>query len=109
MRRLSSCNNRLYLNRLGCSGDAALKQSYLLFRLITAMSLPLGVIWLNSVLVASSQVLEFLAVSALSAVLVVGSLGLGGAGNFVVFDSRSGLMDKLNQYGRTVLGVSHEG
>jgi hypothetical protein len=106
MRRLSSRNNRLYLSRLGCSGDVALKQSYLIFRLITAMSLPLGVIWLNSVLVASSPVLEFLAVSALSAVLVVGSLGLGGAGNFTTFGSRSGLMDKLNQYVRTVLGSS---
>jgi hypothetical protein len=109
MRQVSSRNNEFYLSRVVCAGDVALKQSYLIFRLITAMSLPLGVIWLNSVLVASSPVLEFLAVSALSAVLVVGSLGLGGAGNFVVFDSRSGLMDKLNQYGRTVLGVSHEG
>jgi hypothetical protein len=109
MRRLSSRNNRLYLSRVGCSGDVALKQSYLLFRLITAMLLPLGVIWLNSVLVASSSVLEFLAVSGLIAVLVVGSVELGGAGNFAIFDSRSGLMDKLNQYGRTVLGVAHEG
>jgi hypothetical protein len=109
MRQVSIRNNGFYLSRLICSGDAALKQFYLLFRLITVMLLTLGVIWLNSVLVANSPVLEFLAVSALSAVLVVGSLGLGGAGNFTVFDSRSGLMDKLNQYGRTVLGVAHEG
>jgi hypothetical protein len=109
MRRLSSCNNRLYLSHFVCSGDAALKQSYLLFRLITAMSLPLGVIWLNSVLVANSSVLEFLVVSGLSAVLVVGSVGLGRAGNFAIFDSRSGLMDKLNQYKSSVLGVAHEG
>ena len=109
MRRLSSCNNRLYLSHFVCSGDAALKQSYLVFRLITAMSLPLGVIWLNSVLVASSPVLEFLVVSGLSAVLVVGSVGLGRAGNFAIFDSRSGLMDKLNQYKSSVLGVAHEG
>ncbi len=106
MRRLSSCNSRLYLSHFVCSGDAALKQSYLLFRLITAMSLPLGVIWLNSFLVANPSVFEFLVVSGLSAVLVVGSVGLDRAGNLAIFDSRSGLMDKLNQYGRTVLGSS---
>ena len=109
MRRLSSCNNRLYLSRLGCSGDAALKQSYLVFRLFTAMLLSLGVIWLNSVLVMGSPVIEFLAASSLSAVLVVGLVWLRGAGNFAIFDSRSGLMDKLKQDGRTVLGVAHEG
>jgi hypothetical protein len=106
MRQVSSRNNVFYLSRVVCSGDVALKQSYLVFRLITAMLLPLGVIWLKSVLAVSFPVLEFLTVSALSAVLVVGSLGLGGAGNFTTFGSRSGLMDKLNQYGRTVLGSS---
>ena len=109
MRRLSIRNNRLYLSCVVCAGGAALKQSYLLFRLITVMLLPLGVIWLNSVFVASSPVLEFLVVGGLSAVLVVGSVWLGRDGNFDIFDSRSGLMDKLNQYGRTVLGVAHEG
>ena len=109
MRRLSIRNNRLYLSCVVCAGGAALKQSYLLFRLITVMLLSLGVIWLNSFLVATSSVLEFLAVSGLSAVLVVGLAWFGGAGNFAIFDSRSGLMDKLNQYGRTVLGVAHEG
>ena len=109
MRRLSIRNNRLYLSCVVCAGGAALKQSHLIFRLITAMLLHLGAIWLNTVLVASSPVLEFLVMSGLSAVLVVGSVGLGRAGNFAIFDSRSGLMDKLNQYGRTVLGVAHEG
>ena len=96
MRRLSSCNKRLYLSRVVCSGDAALKQPYLLFRLITAMLLSLGVIWLKSVLVMGSPVIEFLAASSLSAVLVVGLVWLRGAGNCAIFDSRSGLMDKLN-------------
>ena len=109
MRRLSSRNNRLYLSCVECAGGSALKQSYLLFRLITAMLLTLGVIWLNSVFMASSPVLEFLVVSGLSTVLVVGSVGLGRAGNFAIFDSRSGLMDKLNQYKSSVLGVAHEG
>ena len=66
MKRLSGRNNRLYLSRLIFSGVAALKQSYLLFSLFTAMLLSLGVIWLR------------------------------GAGPFVIFDSRSGLMDTLN-------------
>ena len=79
MRRLSVCNKRLYLSRFVCSGGAALKQSYLLFRLFTAMSLTLGVIWLR------------------------------GAGNSTNFDSRSDLMDKFNQYKSSVLGVAHEG
>ena len=109
MKRLSSCNNELYLSRFVCSGGVALKRLYLLFRLITAMLMPLSVIWLNLVLVANSLVLEFLAVSALSAVLVVSSLGLTETGNFTIFDSCGGLMEKLNQYGRTVLGVAHEG
>ena len=109
MKRLSSCNNELYLNGFINTGDDALKQIYLLFRLITAMLMPLSVIWLNSVLVANSLVLEFLVLSALSAVLVVSSLGLTEAGNFTLFDSCGGLMEKLNQYGRTVLGVAHEG
>ena len=86
-----------------------MNQSYRLFRLFTAMLLTLGVIWLNSVLVGSFLVLEFLTVSGLSAVLAFGSLEFGGIGNFTIVDSRSGLMDKLNQYGRIVLGVAHEG
>jgi len=86
-----------------------LNQSYRLFRLFTAMLLTLGVIWLNSVLVGSFLVLEFLTVSGLSAVLAFGSLEFGGIGNFTIVDSRSGLMDKRNQYGRIVLGVAHEG
>ena len=65
MRKLSSCNNKLYLNHFVCSGGAALKQFYLLFRLFTAMLLSLGVIWLR------------------------------GAGNGATFDSGSGLMDKF--------------
>lgn len=73
------------------------------------MLLTLGVIWLNSVLVGSFLVLEFLTVSGLSAVLAFGSLEFGGIGNFTIVDSRSGLMDKLNQYGCIVLGVAHEG
>ena len=96
MREVSSRNNGFYLSRVVCSGDVALQQSNLVFRLITAMLLPLGVIWLNSVLVVNSPVLEFLAASSLSAVLVVGLVWLRGAGNCATFDSRSGLMDKLN-------------
>jgi len=68
-----------------------LKQSCLLFRLFTAMLLSLGVIWLSSVLLMGSPVVEFLAASGLSVLLVVG------------------LMDKLNQYKNSVLGVAHEG
>ena len=79
MRRLSCCNNKLYLSRFVCSGGAALKQTYLLFRLFTAMSLSLGVIWLRD------------------------------SGSCTHFDSRSDLMDKLNQYKSSVLGVAHEG
>ena len=79
MRRLSSCNDELYLSRFVCSGGVALKQFYLLFRLFTAMLLSLGVIWLR------------------------------GAGSGANFDSRSGLMDKLNQYKNSGLGVAHEG
>ena len=79
------------------------------FQPFTAMLLPLGVIWLKSVLVMGSPVIEFLAASSLSAALFVGLVWLRGAGNCAIFDSRSGLMDKLNQYGRTVLGVAHEG
>ena len=63
MREVSSRNNGFYLSRVVCSGDVALQQSYLVFRLITAMLLPLGVIWLNSVLVVNSPVLEFLTIS----------------------------------------------
>ena len=63
MRKVSSRNNRFYLSRVVCSGDVVLEQSYLVFRLITAMLLPLGVIWLNSVLVVNSPVLEFLTIS----------------------------------------------
>ena len=88
MRKLSICNKRLYLIRLVCSGDAALNQSYLLFRLFTAMLLSLGVIWLTSVLVIGSPVVEFLAASGLSVLLVVG------------------LVDKLNQYKSSVLRSS---
>ena len=66
MRRLSGRNNRLYLSRFILSGDAALKQSYLLFSLFTAMLLSLGVIWLR------------------------------GARNNAISDSGSGLMDTLN-------------
>jgi hypothetical protein len=66
MKRLSGRNNRLYLSRFIFSGVAALKQSYLLFSLFTAMLLSLGVIWLR------------------------------GAGTFATSDSRSGLMDTLN-------------
>ena len=73
------------------------------------MLLTLGVIWLNSVLVGSFLVHEFLTVSGLSTVLAFGSLEFGGIGNFTIVDSRSGLMDKRNQYGRIVLGVAHEG
>ena len=72
MRRLSGCNKRLYLMHFVCSGDAALKQAYLLIRLFTAMSLSLGVIWLKSVLVMDSPVTVLLTASGLSAVLVVG-------------------------------------
>ena len=68
-----------------------MKQSCLLFRLFTAMLLSLGVIWLTSVLLMGSPVVEFLAASGLSVLLVVG------------------LMDKLNQYKNSVLGVAHEG
>ena len=97
MRRLNSRNKRLFLSCVVWAGGAALKQSYLLFRLITAMSLPLGVIWLNAVLVMGSPVIEFLAASGLSAVLFVGLVWLRGV------DSR-GLIDMfiLN------LGVDHE-
>ena len=63
-----------------------MNQSFLLFRLITAMLLPLGVIWPNSILVGSSPALEFLAVSVLSAVWAVGSLEFGGTGNFTIVD-----------------------
>jgi hypothetical protein len=63
MREVSSRNNGFYLSRVVCSGDVALQQSHLVFRLITAMLLPLGVIWLNSVLVVNSPVLEFLTIS----------------------------------------------
>jgi hypothetical protein len=79
MRELSNCNKRLYLIRFVCSGGAALKQSYLLFRLFTAMQRSLGVIWLRD------------------------------SGSCTSFDSRSDLMDKLNQYKSSVLGVAHEG
>ena len=68
-----------------------MKQSYLLFRLFTAMLLSLGVIWLTSVLLMGSPVVEFLAASGLSVLLVID------------------LMDKLNQYKNSVLGVAHEG
>ena len=91
MRKLSICNKGLCLIRLVYSGAAALKQSYLLFRLFTAMLLSLGVIWLTSVLLMGSPVVEFLAASGLSVLLVIG------------------LMDKLNQYKNSVLGVAHEG
>ena len=63
MREVSICNNGFYLSRFVCSGGSALKPSYLLFRLITAMLLPLGVIWLKSALVVSSPVLESLTIS----------------------------------------------
>jgi hypothetical protein len=63
MREVSSRNNGFYLSRVVCSGDVALQQSYLAFRLITAMLLPLGAIWLNSVLVVSSPVLKFMTIS----------------------------------------------
>jgi len=63
MREVSSRNNGFYLSRVVCSGDVALQQSNLVFRLITAMLLPLGVIWLNSVLVVNSPVLEYLTIS----------------------------------------------
>ena len=79
MRRLSSCNDELYLSRFVCSGGVALKQFYLLFSLFTAMLLSLGVIWLR------------------------------GSGHCANFDSRDGLMDKLNQYKSNALGVAHEG
>ena len=78
MKRLSCCNKRLYLSRLISAGGTALKQSYLLIRLFTAMSLSLGVIWLR------------------------------GAGTSASSDSGSGLMDKFNQYKSSVLGVAHE-
>lgn len=103
MKRLSICNKRFYLSRLIRLGDAALNQFHLLFRLITAMLLTLGVIWLNSILAGNFLALGFLA---LSAVLVVGLVWLGGAGTFTIFASRSSLMDKLNLYGCTVLGSS---
>ncbi|MDG5468953.1 hypothetical protein P9J64_11545 [Deltaproteobacteria bacterium IMCC39524] len=86
-----------------------MKQLYVLFSLFTAMLLPLGVIWLKSVLVICSPVLEFLAASGLSAVLVAGLAWLGGADHCAIFDSRSGLMDKLIQCENSVLGVAHEG
>jgi len=88
MRKLSICNKGLCLIRLVCSGAAALKQSYLLFRLFTAMLLSLGVIWLTSVLLMGSPVVEFLAASGLSVLLVID------------------LMDKLNQYKNCVLRSS---
>ena len=88
MRRLSGCNNRLYLSRFVCSGGAALKQPYFLFSLFTAMLLSLGVIWLTSVLLMGSPVVEFLAASGLSVLLVID------------------LMDKLNQYKNCVLRSS---
>ena len=88
MRRLNDCNNGLYLSCFVCSGGAALKQLYLLFRLFTARLLSLGVIWLTSVLLMGSPVVEFLAASGLSVLLVVG------------------LMDKLNQYKNSVLRSS---
>ena len=106
MRRLSGCNNRLYLSRFVCSGGAALKQPYFLFSLFTAMLLSLGVIWLKSVLVMSSLVSELLVASGLSAVLVVGLGGLGGAVNGAIYGSLSGLMDKFNQYESSVLRSS---
>ena len=109
MRKLSVCNKGLYLRGLICSGDAALNQSYLLFRLFTATLLSLGVIWLTSVLLMGSPVVEFLAASGLSVLLVVGLVWPGRSGNCVLFDSGSGLMDKLNQYKNSVLGVAHEG
>ena len=65
--------------RFVCAGGAALKQSYLLIRLFTAMLLSLGVIWLRAI------------------------------GNGTLFDSRNGWMDKLNQYENSALGVAHEG
>jgi hypothetical protein len=98
MRQVSSRNNRLYLSDFVCSGGVALKQSYLLFSLFTAMLLSLGVIWLKSVLVMGSPVIEFLAASGLSTVLVVGLVWFRGAGNGAFFDSRSGLMDKFNLF-----------
>ena len=88
MRKLSICNKGLFLIHLVCSGAVALKQSYLLFRLFTAMLLSLGVIWLTSVLVIGSPVVEFLAASGLSVLLVVC------------------LVDKLNQYKSSVLRSS---
>ena len=109
MRELSNCNKRLYLSCALCAGGFALKQSGPLFRLFTAMLLPLGVIWLKSVPVTGSPVSEFLVVNGLIAVLIVGLVGLGGAVNGAIFDSRSGLMDKFNQYESSVLGVAHEG
>ena len=91
MKQLSNCNKRLFFRCVVCAGGVALKQSCLLFRLFTAMLLSLGVIWLTSVLLMGSPVVEFLAASGLSILLVVG------------------LMDKLNQYKNSVLGVAHEG
>jgi hypothetical protein len=63
MRQVSSRNNGFYLSRFVCSGDVALQQSCLVFRLITAMLLTLGVIWLNLVPVVSFPVLKFLTIS----------------------------------------------
>ena len=98
MRELSNCNKRLYLNCALCAGGFALKQPGPLFRLFTAMLLPLVVIWLKSVPVTGSPVSEFLVVSGLSAVLFVCLVGLGGAVNGAIFDTRNGWMDKLHQY-----------
>ena len=109
MKALTDCNNWLYLSRVVCAGGAALKQPYLLIRLFTAMLLSLGVIWLTSVLLMGSPVVEFLAASGLSVLLVVDLVWPGRSGNCVLFDSGSGLMDKLNQYKSSVLGVAHEG
>ena len=109
MQRLSCCNDGLYLSRLGCSGDIALKQSYLLFRLITAMSLSLGVIWLKSILVMGLPEIKFLAASGVSTVLVFGLTWLGRPIGRAVCDSRSNLMDKLIQSKSSLLGVAHEG